>query len=60
MTTGFTPVTPASSRRAWKRLGVPYLYYEQTLGGHSNDSDPELNARRWARHYVYLAQRLMD
>ncbi|WP_296538806.1 hypothetical protein, partial [Phenylobacterium sp.] len=41
-------------------LGVPYLYYEQTLGGHSNDSDPELNARRWARHYVYLAQRLMD
>ncbi|MFM8820360.1 MAG: prolyl oligopeptidase family serine peptidase [Phenylobacterium sp.] len=41
-------------------LGVPYLYYEQTLGGHSNDSDPELNARRWARHYVYLARKLMD
>ena len=41
-------------------LGAPYLYYEQTLGGHSNDSDPELNARRWARHYAYLARRLMD
>jgi prolyl oligopeptidase len=43
-----------------QQLGVPYLYYEQTFGGHANDADPELNARRWARHYVYLAQRLMD
>jgi prolyl oligopeptidase len=41
-------------------LGSPYLYYEQTFGGHANDADPELNARRWARHYVYLAQKLMD
>ncbi len=41
-------------------LGVPYLYYEQTFGGHANDADPELNAGRWARHYVYLAQKLMD
>ncbi|OXE36375.1 MAG: S9 family peptidase [Phenylobacterium zucineum] len=41
-------------------LGVPYLYYEQTFGGHANDADPELNARRWARHYVYLAEKLMD
>ncbi|HEY8615273.1 prolyl oligopeptidase family serine peptidase [Phenylobacterium sp.] len=43
-----------------KELGAPYLYYEQTFGGHANDADPELNARRWARHYVYLAQKLMD
>jgi prolyl oligopeptidase len=41
-------------------LGYPYLYYEQTFGGHANDADPELNARRWARHYVYLSQKLMD
>ena len=41
-------------------LGSPYLYYENTFGGHANDADPELNARRWARHYVYLAQKLMD
>ncbi|MCA6293343.1 MAG: S9 family peptidase [Phenylobacterium sp.] len=56
-------VHPGHARKFAARLealGVPYLYYEQTLGGHSNDSDPELNARRWARHYVYLAQRLMD
>lgn len=56
-------VHPGHARKFAARLealGVPYLYYEQTLGGHSNDSDPELNARRWARHYVYLARRLMD
>jgi prolyl oligopeptidase len=41
-------------------LGHPVLYYENTFGGHANDADPELNARRWARHYVYLAQKLMD
>ena len=36
------------------------LYYENTFGGHANDADPELNARRWARHYVYLSRKLMD
>lgn len=41
-------------------LGDPYLYFENTFGGHANDADPELNARRWARHYVYLSQNLMD
>jgi prolyl oligopeptidase len=41
-------------------LGDPYLYYENTFGGHANDADPELNARRWARHYVFLTQKLMD
>ena len=40
-------------------LGDPVLYYENTFGGHANDADPDLNARRWARHYVYLSQRLM-
>jgi prolyl oligopeptidase len=41
-------------------LGDPCLYYENTFGGHANDAAPELNARRWARHYVYLTQKLMD
>ena len=39
-------------------MGYPALYYENTEGGHSNDSDPILNSERWARHYVYLARRL--
>jgi prolyl oligopeptidase len=41
-------------------LGDPYLFYENTFGGHANDADPELNARRWARHYVYLSRKLVD
>jgi len=41
-------------------LGYDHLYYEETSGGHSNDADPVANARRWARHYVYLSQQLMD
>ncbi|HEX5377118.1 MAG TPA: prolyl oligopeptidase family serine peptidase [Phenylobacterium sp.] len=56
-------VHPGHARKFAARLeamGVPYLYYEQTFGGHANDADPELNARRWARHYVYLAQKLID
>mgnify|MGYP001026878430 CR=1 FL=1 len=56
-------VHPGHARKfaaALEALGDPYLYYEQTFGGHANDADPTLNARRWARHYVYLAQKLMD
>ena len=56
-------VHPGHARKYAAKLeamGVPYLYYEQTYGGHANDADPELNARRWARHYVYLAEKLMD
>jgi prolyl oligopeptidase len=39
-------------------MGYQALYYEETNGGHSNDSDPLLNSQRWARHYTYLAQQL--
>ena len=40
--------------------GVPYLYYEDTEGGHANGADPHANAVRWGMHYTYLMQRLMD
>ncbi|MFY7719761.1 MAG: prolyl oligopeptidase family serine peptidase, partial [Brevundimonas sp.] len=52
-------VHPGHSRKFAARLGemgYDHLYYEETSGGHSNDADPIANARRWARHYVYLAQ----
>ena len=54
------PGHPRKFAAELQALGDPYLYYENTFGGHANDADPELNARRWARHYVYLAEKLMD
>jgi len=56
-------VHPGHARKFAARLeamGLPYLYYENTDGGHSNDADPLLNARRWALHHVYLTRQLMD
>jgi prolyl oligopeptidase len=56
-------VHPGHARKFAARMqamGYPALYYENTEGGHSNDSDPVMNAERWARHYTYLARRLMD
>jgi len=56
-------VHPGHARKfaaALEALGVPYIYYEPAAGGHANDADPQLNAARWARHSVYLMQRLMD
>ena len=56
-------VHPGHARKFAARLeaqGHDHLYFEDTAGGHSNDADPVANARRWARHYVYLAQQLMD
>ena len=56
-------VHPGHARKFAARLqamGYPALYYENTEGGHSNDSDPVVNAERWARHYTYLARALMD
>jgi len=41
-------------------LGDPYLFFEDDFGGHSYDADPVANSARWARHYVYLSQQLMD
>ncbi len=54
------PGHPRKFAAMMEKMGLPYLYYEQTFGGHANDADPELNANRWARHYVYLSQKLID
>jgi prolyl oligopeptidase len=56
-------VHPGHARKFAARLkeyGYDPVYFEDTAGGHSYDADPAANARRWARHYVYLAQRLID
>jgi prolyl oligopeptidase len=56
-------VHPGHARKFAAKLqayGDPYLFYEDNFGGHSYDADPTANAARWARHYVYLSQQLMD
>jgi len=41
-------------------LGHPYLYYENTEGGHSSASNLAESARRDALLYTFLSQQLMD
>ncbi|MDP2259276.1 MAG: prolyl oligopeptidase family serine peptidase [Caulobacter sp.] len=56
-------VHPGHARKFAARLGevgAPYLYFENTDGGHANAADPSANARRWAMHYTYLSRQLMD
>lgn len=36
--------------------GLPYLFYEDTAGGHSGDADIEQGARLQAMQMVYFSQ----
>ena len=54
---------PAHARKGaakLKNMGQPYLYFEDTEGGHSGGVDNEQRAKLQALQYVYLMQRLMD
>ncbi|MEM7702289.1 MAG: prolyl oligopeptidase family serine peptidase [Pseudomonadota bacterium] len=53
---------PAHARKGaakLKGLGQPYLYYEDTTGGHSGGVDNEQRAKLQALQFIYLMQRLM-
>lgn len=41
-------------------LGMPFLYYENTDGGHQATANLREAARRRTLEYTYLAQQLMD
>jgi prolyl oligopeptidase len=41
-----------------KEYGLPYLFYEDTAGGHSGDADIAQGARLQALQMVYFAQKL--
>ena len=41
-----------------KEFGLPYLFYEDTAGGHSGDADIEQGARLQALQMTYFAQKL--
>jgi len=56
-------VHPGHARKYGARLtelGIPYLYYENTDGGHQANANLREAARRRTLEYTYLAQRLMD
>ncbi|WP_331043332.1 prolyl oligopeptidase family serine peptidase [Sphingomonas sp.] len=42
-----------------KDLGLPYLFYEDTAGGHSGDADIAQGARLQALQMTYFAQKLI-
>ncbi|WP_294191282.1 prolyl oligopeptidase family serine peptidase [uncultured Sphingomonas sp.] len=55
-------VGPQHARKFAARLkeyGLPYLFYEDTAGGHSGDADIEQGARLNALQMTYFAQKLM-
>lgn len=55
-------VGPQHARKFAARLkeyGLPYLFYEDTAGGHSGDADVEQGARLQALQMTYFAQKLM-
>jgi prolyl oligopeptidase len=43
-----------------KEFGLPYLFYEDTAGGHSGDADIAQGAKLKALETVYFAQKLVD
>ena len=56
-------VHPGHARKMAKRLedlGKPFLYYENTDGGHSAAANQREAARRAALEYTYLARKLID
>ena len=42
-----------------KEYGLPYLFYEDTAGGHSGDADIEQSARLQALQITYFTQKLI-
>jgi prolyl oligopeptidase len=56
-------VHPGHARKAaaqLEALGYPYLYYENTDGGHAAGANLLETARRVSLEYVYLMRQLMD
>lgn len=56
-------VGPQQARKFAARLkdyGIPYLFYEDTAGGHSGDADVEQSARLKAMEMVYFTRKLIE
>jgi prolyl oligopeptidase len=56
-------VTPVHARKMAARMeamGLPFLYFENTSGGHAASANLKERAERVALEYVYLSRKLMD
>ncbi|MGP6401050.1 prolyl oligopeptidase family serine peptidase, partial [Klebsiella pneumoniae] len=56
-------VGPQQARKFAARLaefGKPYLFYEDTEGGHSATDDPRQTAQFQALEFTYLLRKLVD
>jgi len=56
-------VGPQHARKFAARMaeyGLPYLYYEDTAGGHGGDADITQRSRTQALEMVYFSQKLID
>jgi len=56
-------VGPQHARKFAARLkdyGIPYLFYEDTAGGHSGDADIEQSAQLKTMEMVYFTRKLID
>ena len=56
-------VTPAHARKMaakMQALGLPFLYFENTNGGHAASANLRERAERVALEFTYLVRKLMD
>ena len=56
-------VTPVHARKMAARMqamGLPFLYFENTAGGHAASANLQERAERVALEFTYLARKLMD
>ncbi len=56
-------VTPVHARKMAARMeemGLPFLFYENTNGGHAASANLQERAQRVALEFTYLTRRLMD
>ncbi|ASG23430.1 prolyl oligopeptidase family serine peptidase [Nitrospirillum viridazoti] len=56
-------VNPGHARKMaakMKEMGLPYLYYENTEGGHAASANLKETARRQALEFTYLLRKLKD
>ena len=55
-----TPVHARKMAAKMAAMGLPYLYFENTSGGHAASANLQERAERVALEFTYFARKLMD